>query len=68
MMMNLFSKKTKPPTEAEAVAAFHAAVRDAIKVAREANLHPQQIANLLNGHAGETMAPIYRAQERRQFA
>jgi hypothetical protein len=65
-MIGMFSKKTKPLSESEAIDALNSAIKEAIKTARDDGLHPARIANGLNGHAAEVMTPIYAAQERRQ--
>jgi hypothetical protein len=67
--MGLFNKKaTKPLSESAARAAFNAAVRDAVAKALEHRVPRLVIFNALNSHAGEAMAPVYEAQQRRQFA
>jgi hypothetical protein len=61
-------RKAKPLSEAEARAAFNAAIKDAIKTALDHRVPRQAIANALESHGAETMAPIYDTQQRRQFA
>jgi hypothetical protein len=60
------NKKSKP-TEAEAIAALKADVKAAIVAARESGIHPQIVANTLNGIAAEVLQPMVDAQMRRQF-
>jgi hypothetical protein len=66
--MGIFSKKPKPLTESEAIAALNDGIKRLIKEAREAGLPPQRIANALTGYSAEIMQPIYEVQQRRQFA